>query len=187
MSLDDQKSLFAVSGRPKINMFYTGQPIINIFCPKEHQKSIFSVPSTPKMNNLCPRSTKNQYFLSPKHQKKSQNHRASKITILRSWSTKNEYFVSMEHQKSIFPSPRPAPGNWRIDPRSSQTLPQNSRDHQKLPRMARRRQTSESLDTGHPAAAADPAYPQASSPSRAGAPNATPGDISATEGSGHPL
>ena len=56
------------------------------FLSPEHQKSIFSVPGAPKINIFCPRTTKNQYFVS--------------------WSTKSQYCLSPEHQTSIFSVPR---------------------------------------------------------------------------------
>ena len=63
-------------------------------------------PGAPKINIFCPRNTKNQYFLSPEHQKSIFSiPRAPKINIFCPRSTKNQYFLSLEHQKSIFSIP----------------------------------------------------------------------------------
>ena len=62
------------------------------------------------------RSTKNQYFLMPEHQKSIfsiPEHQKSifsvpgapKINIFYPLTIKNEYFLSLEHQKSIFSIP----------------------------------------------------------------------------------
>ena len=92
LSPEHQKSKFSVPGAPKIN----------ISVPM-HQKSIFSVPGTPKMNILCPRSTKNQYSFVRIPEINIFFTRITKNHFFFSQTIKNQYFLSPEHQKSILP------------------------------------------------------------------------------------